>query len=595
MREETADTSATEEKPGKVSVAAVRRLLALARPYAAPLTLAGVLMLLSTLLSLSLPLVSQRALDRVLQTRDIGSLDRLALGVFGLIALAALISLAEYMLVAHAGNKIVLEMRARLFAHLQRLPVAFFDRTRSGDLTSRLSNDVTLLQQTLTGDIVQLTGNLVTLIGGILLAVVIDWRLTVVVVVLLAATFSLFVVLGIRLRKLTRETLDALSEAMGTMSEALANVRLVKAFAREPHEDGRANERLQKVFRLAMRSSVLEGGFGTLAGVGFLGVLVGVVWYGGRSVLTGQMTGGALLAFLMTVTIISGPMASLASLYARLQRAIGAADRLFALLDDAPEPPDAPDALPFPQGAGAITFENIAFGYAPDQPILRDFSLDLLPGKVTALVGASGAGKTTVSLLLYRFYDPQQGVIRVDGVPLERITRQSLREQVGLVPQEPILFNGTIRENIRYGRLDATDEEIEAAARAAHVAEFVEALPLGYDTPLGERGITLSGGQRQRVAIARALLKDPRILILDEATSALDTRSETLVQDALERLMRGRTTLVIAHRLTTIRNADQIIVLEAGSVVERGTHETLLRAGGRYAALQGIVEESLPV
>jgi ATP-binding cassette, subfamily B, bacterial MsbA len=312
-----------------------------------------------------------------------------------------------------------------------------------------------------------------------------------------------------------------------------------------------------------------------------------VVSYGGRSVLTGQMTGGTLLAFFLTVTIISGPMGSLASLYARLQRAVGAADRLFSLLDTSPEPPDAPDALPFPEGSGRITFEKIDFAYAPDLPVLHELSLAVPAGQVTALVGASGAGKTTLALLLYRFYEPQVGCIRIDGVPIAQIRRRELREHIGLVPQEPILFNGTIRENIRYGRLDATDAEIEAAARAAHVAEFVEGLPQGYDTPLGERGVTLSGGQRQRVAIARALLKNPRILLLDEATSALDTRSEALVRDALERLMQGRTTLVIAHRLTTIQHADQIAVLHEGQVAELGTHAVLIERGERYASLQG--------
>jgi subfamily B ATP-binding cassette protein MsbA len=286
--------------------------------------------------------------------------------------------------------------------------------------------------------------------------------------------------------------------------------------------------------------------------------------------------------------IISGPMASLASLYARLQRAIGAADRLFDLLDTAPETPDLPDAVPYPDGPGHVTFEGVDFAYSPESPVLQQLSLTIPAGKVTALVGASGAGKTTIALLLYRFYDPQAGCIQIDGVPLAQIRRRELREQIGIVPQEPILFNGTIRDNIRYGKLDATDAEIEAAAQAAHVAEFVEPLPDRYDTLLGERGVTLSGGQRQRIAIARALLKNPRILLLDEATSALDTHSETLVRDALERLMRGRTTLVIAHRLTTIQNADQIAVLHAGQVAELGTHAVLIERGERYATLQGV-------
>lgn len=582
----TEEKSEDPEGQKRLSLSALRRLLALVRPYRALLIVAGTFLLISTSISLSIPLVARSALDNVLKTQQIGAMDRLALLMLALILIASLLGFAEHLLIATMGNRIVMDMRGRLFAHLQRLPVAFFDKARSGNLTSHLSNDVTLLQETLTGDLVRLAGNVVTLVGGIAMALFIDWRLTAIVVGLLASVFSLFVVFGARLRRLTRLSLDALSDTMGAMTEALANIRLVKAFAREDHETARARTKLENVYRLAIRSSAFEGTLGFFGGVGFTAILIAVIWYGGRSVLSGQMTTGTLVAFFLTVMIISGPMGSLASLYARLQRATGAADRLFALLDTPPEPPDAPDAVAFPDGPGAITFESVDFAYAPDLPVLSKLSLDVPAGKVTALVGASGAGKTTLALLLYRFYDPQQGCIRIDGAPIEKIRRQELRENIGLVPQEPVLFNGTIRENIRYGRLEATDAEIEAAAKAAHVAEFVENLPEKYDTPLGERGVTLSGGQRQRVAIARALLKNPRILVLDEATSALDTRSEALVRDALDRLMQGRTTLVIAHRLTTIQNADQIAVLHEGQVVERGCHTLLLQQNGRYAALQ---------
>jgi subfamily B ATP-binding cassette protein MsbA len=493
------------------------------------------------------------------------------------------------MLAAIAGNRIVMDLRVKLFAHLQRLPVVFFDRRRSGDLASHLSNDVGMLQSTLTDDVVKLPGNIVVLIGGMGLALYVDWVLTVVVVGILTVVMAGFVVSGLALRKLTRKGLDALADAMGSMSEAMANVRLVKAFAREPHEDAKVSEKLVKVFGITIRTSVWEGMMGTVAAAGMTLVILGVFWYGGRSVLEGRITVGKLVAFVMIIVFISGPMASLASFWSRLQRAVGAADRLFGILDELPESPDLKDAVPFPNLAGEVRFQDIEFSYVADTPVLKGLNLTLPAGKVTAIVGPSGSGKTTVSALLYRFYEAQSGKIKIDGIPITSIQRKSLREHIGIVPQDTILFDGTIRENIRYGRLDATDAEVEAAARMANVEEFAVGFKKGYETAIGERGITLSGGQRQRVAIARVMLKDPRILVLDEATSALDTISESLVREALDRLMEGRTTLVIAHRLSTVQNADQIAVLAEGIVKESGTHEDLLRIGGKYAELYELV------
>ena len=574
-----------EEAARRLSLQAVRRLLRLAWPHRSLLLVGGVLTLLNTGITLSLPLFARKALNRILQTHAITSLDHLALGLFGLITVGAAISYFQLMLVAYVGNRIVRDMRAQMFGHLLDLPVAYFDRTRSGDLASHLSNDVSQVQQTLTEDLVRMVGNIATLIGGVGLAVVIDARLTAVVVGALLLALGLIAAMGMRVRRYSRASLDALSDAMGTMQEALANVRLVKAFARERHEQNRTGEKLDRVLALALRASQFEAGLSTVASIGFIGILIGILWYGGRGVLTGQLSAGSLLAFLMTITLISGPMASLAAQYARLQRALGAAERCFAILDEAGEPIDRADARPFPEGPAHVSFEGIRFAYTPDCPVLEGLSLTLLPGAVTALVGASGSGKTTLAALLYRFYEPQAGTIRINERPIDSLRRIELREHIGLVPQEPVLFNASLRDNIRYGRLGASDDEVEQAAKAANVAEFARQLPEGYETVLGERGVTLSGGQRQRVAIARALLKDPRILILDEATSALDTRSEALVRDALERLMRGRTTLVIAHRLTTIRHADQIAVLDGGQVVELGVHDDLLGRDGHYAAL----------
>lgn len=578
-----------DDKLVPLTIPAVRRLLALAIPYRVPLIFAAVLTLVGAAVNLMLPLVAREGLNRVLEERTAAGLDLLALAIVAIVAIGATIGFVQAVVVARCGHRIVMDLRSRLFGHLQRLPVAYFDRTRSGDLSSRLSNDVTLVQQTLTSDIVNLAANIATLFGGIIVALLIDARLTLVVVMLLAVVMMFFVIFGRRLRSLTRLALDQLSDAMGAMQEALANIRLVKAFARETHGDVEARGKLERLYGLNVRASVWEAAMGAVGMSGFVLLLVGVIWYGGRSVLDGTQTVGSLLAFFITVTIISGPMGSLASLYTRLQRTVGAADRLFELLDESAEPEDHEGCVEFPSGPASVRFDKVSFAYQPEVPVLSDLSLDLPPGQVTALVGRSGGGKTTLASLLYRFYQPQSGSIEVNGVSVDRIRRSSLREHIGLVPQDPVLFTGTILENIRYGRLDATDEEVEAAARSANVHEFVEDLPQRYGTLVGERGITLSGGQRQRVAIARAMLKDPAILVLDEATSSLDARSEALVREALDHLMVGRTTLVIAHRLTTVQNADQIAVVDAGRIAELGTHAELLQAGGLYAELHNLM------
>ena len=585
MRRPNSPGANDEDLKRRVSGAALGRLLGLARPYARPLAAAGFLALLGSGVTLLLPILGQRAVAAVRQTGVVRDLDHQAYAVMGLLALAGVVFYVQYLLGAWTGNRIVNDLRERLFAHLQRLPVAYFDRNRSGDLTSYLSNDVGQLQSVLTTDVVQFVPNLVTFVGGIAMATVINIRLASVVFVLLGLMMAFFVVNGIRLRKLNRASLDALAESTGGMTEALANIRLVKAFDREAHEDRRVRTGLHRYFDLTMRAAKVEG---LMAMVGLYGMMLGMValsWYGGRGLVTGSFTLENLVGFFVALFITVGPMTQLATVYTRLQRGTGAAERIFVILDEAPEPSDPPEALEFPQGEGRVVLRSVDFGYAPDLPVLQALDLELVPGRVTALVGPSGSGKTTVASLLFRFYEPQGGRIDIDGVRLSDIRRQDLRANVGIVPQEPILFQGSLRENIRYGRLDATDAEVERAASLANVSEFAERLPQGYETPIGERGVTLSGGQRQRVAIGRAILKDPRILILDEATSALDNRSEALVREALDRLMAGRTTLVIAHRLSTVQNANRIAVMGEGRVVETGTHDSLLRQNGAYAAL----------
>lgn len=578
-----------EDLKRKVSGDAVKRLLQLAVPYRGTLTVAAVLTLFGTALSLCLPILIRQTVNRVIGSRSVAELDRDAAAIIALIVVAALFGYLRYVVAAVAGNGIVRDLRQKLFAHLQRLPVAYFDKTRSGDLTSYLSNDVSQLQLSLTDDLVSFAGNLIQAGGGVAIAVWMNPRLTLVVVVLMFAMMAFFVTVGRKLRQLNRNALDALADTMGGITEALANIRLVKAFARERHEDSRTGGKLNDVMRLFVKSSKLEGLMGAVGLAGMFLLMVGVMWVGAREMLHGMTTAGDLSGFAAVAFVMLPPMSQLAALYTRLQRAVGAGERIFAILDTDPEAPDAPNAVGFPQGAGEVVFDSVEFRYVPDVPVLTGLNLRMPAGKVTAVVGPSGAGKSTLASLLYRFYEPNSGSIEIDGVRVDQIRRNDLREHVGIVPQEPILFNGTIRDNIRYGRLDATDAEIEAAARDANVEEFVKALPEGYETVLGERGITLSGGQRQRVAIARAVLKNPKILVLDEATSALDTKSEALVKEALDRLMAGRTTLVIAHRLSTVQHADQIAVVADGKVSEVGTHAELLRNGGKYAELYEFV------
>lgn len=589
MHRRSGGRSNDDDLKKKIVLADVWRVLSLAIPFRGILICAAFFGLIGSAFQLALPVIAQRAVDRITHTAKVSDVDLYSAALVGFIILSSLSNYAQFILSARAGNDIVRQFRARLFSHIQRLPVAYFDKIRSGDLGSHLSNDVSQLQVTLATDVAGFAGSIFLLGGGLLMAIYLNWRLTVIMTVILVFVMAFFVVTGRRLRKMNRAALDALADAMGSMSEAIANIRLVKAFAREPYEDRRSSERLATLLTLSNRSSAVEGLMMTVGVAGSFLMIIGCLWFGGRGVLSGAFTSGDVAGFLMALIVILAPMANFAALFTRLQRTVGAAERLFAILDLPTEEPDPTGAIQFPDGPGSVEFRSVEFSYTADQPVLTGLNLALEPGKVTALVGPSGSGKTTLASLLYRFYEPQSGTIKVNGKEIAEIKRDSLRENIGIVPQEPILFNGTIMENIRYGRLDATDSEVRQAAQDANVEEFVSGFSSGYQTIVGERGITLSGGQRQRVAIARAVLKNPKLLILDEATSALDNRSEALVREALDRLMLNRTTLIIAHRLSTVRNADKIAVVSEGKIVESGTHTQLLEHGGKYAELYELV------
>ncbi|MCA9866988.1 MAG: ABC transporter ATP-binding protein [Anaerolineales bacterium] len=553
------------------------RLLGYIRPYRLWLAAAVVALIISSLLGLVLPLVVRNLVDFVIVNKDFTNLNRVTIGLLVVFLLQSGFSFVQQLTLAYAGEHAVADIRIHVFTHLQSLPLSFYADRRTGELVSRITNDVSLLQQAITANLVMLLRQIITIVGAAALLFWLDWRLTLIILLVVPVITLTMVWLGSRIRMASVAVQDSLAEVANSAEETTRGVRIVKSFARESYEISRFTNRVMTLYEAAMHRARIHALLSPLIGLIASITVTGILYYGGVQVITGRLSPGDLIAYLIYTIMIASPIAIMADLYGQFQAAIGASQRLFELLDRPSEIVELPDAGPLPPVVGEVIFDKVSFHYTSAIDVISDVSFRAEPGQIIALVGPSGAGKSTLVNLIPRFYDVVDGRITIDGHDLRHITVSSLREQIGIVPQETILFSGSVYDNIRYGRLEATAGEVEAAAIAANAHSFiVDDLEHGYETTVGEQGVKLSGGQRQRIAIARAILKDPRILILDEATSSLDSESESLVQEALERLMSGRTSFVIAHRLSTVLNADWILVMNKGEIVEQGTHHTLL-------------------
>lgn len=586
-REYENDAVKPRERITKEQVNTYRRLLQYIRPYSKWMAVSIATLLFSVGLGLILPLAVRNLVDLVTVDQDLPQLNLLIVGLFIVFILQAVASFIHRLSLAFVGENAVADIRVEIFSHLQRLSLRFFSEYRTGEIVSRITNDTSLLQAAITEDLVALLRQVLTLIGAVILLFWLDWRLTLIILLGVPFITLAMVWLGRKIRRESKLVQDALAQAASVVQETASAVRIVKSFAREDYEIGRFAHEVDQTYAAAMRRAKISSFLGPLIGFLAFASITITLWFGTIEVIRGQMTAGDLVAYLIYTMMVAAPIATLAGLYARFQGALGATERLFGLLDEAPDIVSLADAPALPLVNGEVRFEEVSFTYTKEVAVLHDVSFAAQPGQVIALVGPSGAGKSTLISLIPRFWDVDAGRVIIDGQDIRRVELKSLRQQVGIVPQETILFSDSVYANILYGRLNASHEEVEAAAKAANAHEFIlKDLPHGYETEVGERGVKLSGGQRQRVAIARAILKDPRILILDEATSSLDSESESLVQEALDHLMKGRTSFVIAHRLSTIVNADWVLVLNEGRLVEQGTHLSLLEnAHGLYTRL----------